>query len=621
MNPESVIEPLLDPANERFTIKPIKFNQIWEMYKKQQSMYWKAEEIDFSKDYDHFIKLDKDEQHFIKMVLAFFASSDGIVNFNLRERFLKEIKITEAQVAYSWQMMMENIHCVSANTKILTDEGYINIGDNENKIVNVWNGEQFSNVIIKYTGDSKLYQIELSNGMTLNCTPEHKWFTEMENKKSITYTKDLKENDIIYHYDLPLINCKDPDNFLNPYLHGFLCGDSINSNSFYLSLYEDKKDLIDLFNTKYSIKKYSVQNDKYTFDITNLINKEKYYVPINYSLETKIRWLEGFADNNTKNIFSNNNLDFVKNIQLMLTTMGIHSHIELHDNNYILCIYDPDRLITLGFSPKKFKTFEYQNIKKPITIKNIKLLSGIHKTYCFNEPLQHAGIFNGILTGQSEVYSNMLENIVKDSIERDKLFNSIKLVPSIEMMANWAFKWIESKDSISYRIIAFAAVEGIFFCGAFAAIFWLKKYRSYGENIMDGLIKSNQLICRDESEHVNFACYLYSIIVNRLDKDTVHNIIGEAVEISKIFNKDAIKCQLIGMNYDLMCQYIEYVGDRLLIMLGYEKKYHTTNPFEFMESIGLLNKTNFFESRPTEYQSAHTTKNIAKNTITILKDF
>lgn len=330
-NHSSLTEPLLDPKNERFTIFPIKFPAVWKMYKTQQELYWKAEEIDFSTDYDDFVKLDSDEQHFIKMILAFFASSDGIVNFNLRERFLKEIKMTEAQVAYAWQMMMENIH--------------------------------------------------------------------------------------------------------------------------------------------------------------------------------------------------------------------------------------------------------------------------------------------------SEVYSQMLDSIIKDSVEKEQLFNSIKLVPSIKLMADWAFKWIESKDSLAYRIIAFAAIECIFFSGAFASIFWLKKYRSHGKNIMNGLIKSNQFISRDEGMHVKFACLLYSMIIYKLDKETAHHIISEAVDISKLFNKDAIKCQLIGMNLDLMYQYIEYVGDTLLVMLGYEKIYNTSNPFIFMESIALIGKTNFFESRPTEYQTAHTTKNIARRTINILEDF
>lgn len=221
----------------------------------------------------------------------------------------------------------------------------------------------------------------------------------------------------------------------------------------------------------------------------------------------------------------------------------------------------------------------------------------------------------------SEVYSLMLENIVRDPVERNNLINAFQTVPSIKLMIDWALKWIDSQDSIAHRIVAFAAVEGIFFSGAFATIFWLKKYRNNGRDIMNGLVKSNQFISRDEGMHCKFACMLYGLIRNRLPKEVVHTIVGEAVEISKLFNTDAIKCQMIGMNVDLMHQYIEYVGDTLLVMLGYDKLYSVTNPFTFMESIGLLNKTNHFESRPTEYQMAHNSKNLAKGTINLLDDF
>ena len=327
----NIIEPLIDPANERLTVFPIKYTKIWDAYKEQLAAFWKAEEIDFSRDLDDFEKLDKDEQHFIKRILSFFASSDGIVNFNLRERILKEIKMTEAQIAYSFQMMMENIH--------------------------------------------------------------------------------------------------------------------------------------------------------------------------------------------------------------------------------------------------------------------------------------------------GEVYSLMLENIIKDPVEKKKLFNSVSNFESIKMMADWALKWTNKETNIIRIIVAYAAVEGIFFSSAFAAIFWLKKYRNKGKNIMNGLIKSNQLIARDEGCHTKFACLLYSTVINRLEQEEVHEIISSAVDVCKVFTKDAIKCDLIGMNLDLMNQYIEYVGDTLIVMLGYEKKYKTKNPFSFMESIGLTNKQNFFEARPTEYQSAYNDKNKSKKTITILENF
>ncbi|ARF09285.1 ribonucleoside diphosphate reductase beta subunit [Catovirus CTV1] len=309
------VEPILNKENRRFTIFPIKYPKIWELYKKQQSLFWKAEEIDFSKDYDDFKKLNEDEQHFIKMVLAFFAASDGIVNFNLRERFLKDVQIMEAQVAYAWQMMMENIH--------------------------------------------------------------------------------------------------------------------------------------------------------------------------------------------------------------------------------------------------------------------------------------------------NESYSQMLENIIKNPVEKERLFNAIQTVPSVKLMADWAFKWIESSKSFAYRLVAFAIIEGVFFSSAFASIFWLKRYRGKGQHFLNGLIKSNEFISRDEAMHYEFACELYKLLENKLPKEEIYNIMDEAVDISKIFTNDAIPCKLIGMNDELMYQYIEYIGDRLLVMMGYPKKYNKDNPFDFMVTIALPRKSNFFEHRPTDYQSAH----------------
>lgn len=327
------VEPLLNDENFRFTIKPItpRYEIFWKLYKKQQECYWTAEDIDFAKDYDDYINLSSDEQHFIKMVLAFFAASDGIVNFNLRERFLCEIKPTEIQVAYGFQLMMENIH--------------------------------------------------------------------------------------------------------------------------------------------------------------------------------------------------------------------------------------------------------------------------------------------------GEVYSDMLNNIVKDPSERDSLFNAINEVESVKKMSDWAIEWVKSKESFGHRVIAFAIVEGVFFSSAFAAIFWLKKQRGQGKLFMEGLIKSNRYIARDEGLHCIFATLLYSHIVNRVPEEDVKKMFIEANEISRMFVEDAIKCQLIGISIDSMMCYVNYVSDRLLVMLNYEKIYNVKNPFEFMETIGLLAKDNFFENRPDSYQKAHNEDNKKKWQFKILEEF
>jgi ribonucleoside-diphosphate reductase subunit M2 len=314
-------EPLLDKLNFRYTLKPIdtKYQILWDMYKKQQESYWTAEEIDFSKDYDDFLKLNDEEQHFIKLVLAFFAASDGIVNFNLRERFLTEIQVTEAQVAYGFQLQMESIH--------------------------------------------------------------------------------------------------------------------------------------------------------------------------------------------------------------------------------------------------------------------------------------------------AEVYSDMLINIVRDVDERNYLFNAITKVESVKNMSEWAIKWIHSDKSFGHRIIAFAIVEGVFFSGAFASIFWLKKQRGSGKLFMEGLIKSNRFISRDEGMHVGFACALYTYVVEKVSKEEVYAMFEEANIISQQFINDAIPLKLLGMSNTSMNQYINYVSDRLLIMLGYDKLYNAFNPFDFMDTISLISKDNFFETRPDSYQKAHNQRN------------
>lgn len=327
-------EPITDPANFRFTIKPInpKYDAIWKLYKKQQEVYWIAEEIKYSNiDAEHFESLKPEEQQFLKMVLAFFASSDGIVNFNLRERFLTEFTPPEVLVTYGYQLMIENVH--------------------------------------------------------------------------------------------------------------------------------------------------------------------------------------------------------------------------------------------------------------------------------------------------SEVYADLILNIIKDSDEQERLLNSIKEIPTIKKISEWAIKWIHSNEPIGLRLIAFAIVEGVFFSGMFASIFWLKKQRASGTLFLEAIVKSNRFIARDEGLHVTFACLLYTHIVNRIPAETVHNMFKEANEISIEFMNDAIKCEMIGMNKELMSQYINYVSDRLLVMLGYDKLYGVSNPFEFMDTISLLSKDNFFENRPDAYQKAHNEQNKNEWNFEIIEDF
>ncbi|SMG50414.1 ribonucleoside-diphosphate reductase beta chain [Marivirga sericea] len=199
----------------------------------------------------------------------------------------------------------------------------------------------------------------------------------------------------------------------------------------------------------------------------------------------------------------------------------------------------------------------------------------------------------------SETYSLLIDTYVKDNKEKSSLFNAIDTMDCVKKKADWALRWID-EGNYAERLIAFAAVEGIFFSGSFCSIFWLKK-----RGLMPGLTFSNELISRDEGLHCDFACLLYNDhLVNKLSKEKVTSIITDAVEIEKEFVTDSLPVKLIGMNADLMCQYIEFVADRLLQELRCDKVYGSSNPFDFMEMISLQGKTNFFEKRVGDYQKA-----------------
>jgi ribonucleotide reductase beta subunit family protein with ferritin-like domain len=200
----------------------------------------------------------------------------------------------------------------------------------------------------------------------------------------------------------------------------------------------------------------------------------------------------------------------------------------------------------------------------------------------------------------SETYSLLIDTYITDPKEKYELLHAIETIPCVKKKADWALTWIDSKEAdFATRLLAFAAVEGIFFSGAFCAIFWLKQ-----RGVRPGLTLSNEFIARDEGLHTDFACALYGKLVNRLTKQKAHKILREAVKIEKQFITKSLPCELIGMNAKLMTQYIEFVADRLSLQLGYPKIYSATNPFDFMESISLENKDNFFEKRVSTYAKA-----------------
>jgi ribonucleotide reductase beta subunit family protein with ferritin-like domain len=538
-------EYLTNPENNRLTTYPIQNHEIWEAYKKQQAAFWTAEEIDFSKDYNDFLKLNKNEQHFIKTILAFFSASDTIVNINIGERFIKDVKIREAIIAYDYQKMMENVHCVSSDTLILLHNGYYTIGSMVNKLVLVWNGVNFSPTTIEKKASSVLYRVELSNGMYLDCTPNHRWFIRKNNLKEIVETVELKIDDEINHYVIPFV-----DSFSNN------ISITLNNKSIYMN------------DTKSSKLQW----------LSDICNESGY-------LNRNIIYF--YVDEKQANL-----------IQLMLQQININCHLnKLKSIVYIDKNDLPKDFMTRGLL--HIKTEDAIILPSKLTITNITLLDGIHETFCFTEKEEHAGVFNGILTGQSETYSLQIDNIIREPNEKNKLLNALEHFPCITKKAEWQLKWIESNELFSYRLIAFAIVEGVFFSGSFCSIFWLKQ-----KNIMPGLCASNELIARDEGMHTNFAILLYSMIKNKIPEDKIHEMFIDAVEIETEFIVSSLPCSLLGINSDSMTVYIKYVADRLVSELGYNKIWNVKNPFDFMEKISMEGKTNFFEARPTQYQKS-----------------
>merc|ERR1712134_231416 len=199
----------------------------------------------------------------------------------------------------------------------------------------------------------------------------------------------------------------------------------------------------------------------------------------------------------------------------------------------------------------------------------------------------------------SETYSLLIKQYIRDPAEKNQIFDAIHTMPAVASKAEWAIQWMQRDNCFAERVVAFAAVEGVLFSGSFCAIYWLKK-----RGLMPGLTFSNELISRDEGLHAEFACLLYGMLQHKLPEDVVHEIIRGAVRVEREFICEALSCDLIGMNNDLMTEYIEFVADRLLVALGHSKIFGTKNPFDWMELISLQGKTNFFEKRVGEYQKA-----------------
>lgn len=624
------LEPILKPNPRRFVLFPIRYDDIWQMYKKAEASFWTAEEVDLSKDKADWEKLTNDERYFIETVLAFFAASDGIVNENLVLRFSKEVQIPEARCVYGFQIAIENIHCVAPETKILTQEyGYCEIVLLCDKSVHVWNGTQWSLVTIRKTGTNQpLITIKTSKGASLTCTREHKFILKNGDR---VLARDLKIGTVLYKPEYPPAY-GGTDSFAYAYTHGFFCGDGTYINGYpAVSLYGAKRDLVKYMSVR---SKGFHQQNKTTYYLPHDI-APKFTVPHNASLPDKLNWLAGYVDadgcikrsrNGSSAIqIASTNHQFLDDVRLLLQTLGVQtcvSQAQLARNAFLpdghggqkeynckptwvlyITTYNVKRLSEIGFQPHRLQitpTIPKHESAEFERITSISDEGRFDDTYCFNEPINHMGMFNGICTGQSEMYSLLLDTYVKNPQRQEFLFNAIENIPAIARKAEWALKWIDDPDApFAVRLVAFAVVEAIFFSGAFAAIYWLKK-----RGLMPGLTFSNELISRDEGLHATFACLLFSYIQNKPDTELLHSIIREAVEIEKDFWQTALPVKLIGMNCESMCNYIEFVADRLLRELKLPELYNKENPFDFMDLISLEGKTNFFEKRVGEYQKS-----------------
>ena len=572
-------EEILTELKNRFVMFPIKYNAIWQMYKKAVSAFWTVEELDLSKDMDDWNKLNENEHHFIKNILAFFAASDGIVNENLASRFINEVKAPEAKAFYGFQIAMENIHCVPYHTEILTDKGYVTIGSYEGKICNIWNGKNFRPVMIMKTDISNLYTIDLDNGMQVKCTPSHEWLVKTAADNVIRIpANELEPGMILDSFEYPQFQLEDEQIFSSPSLHGELAAQPIFKS------YQPMQ-----FNCR-----------------------SQHYVPVNYGNTTKRQWIKGLFKNSIKDENLNkcwlphNDLEFLRQVQLLFTTMNIASSINIDtdtntniDTKHYLCV---SNFVIKAIQDGQDIPYSDMPLVSNLQVVNVTSSNELHQTYCFEEPENHTGFFNGVMTGQSETYSLLIDTYIKNGQEKNFLLNAMDTIPCIKKKAEWTMNWIkDDQDSFAMRLIAFAVVEGIFFSGAFCSIFWLKE-----RSLMPGLCTSNEFISRDESLHTEFAVLLYSMIQNKLPQETIHAIVKEAVTIEEEFINESIPCHLIGMNSELMSQYIRFVADRLVTQLGCDKIYNASNPFAFMERISLSQKTNFFEFQTTsEYSKAN----------------
>ena len=651
-------EPLLKEDPSRFVIFPIKHHDMWDYYKKSVASLWTAEEIDLGSDIKDWNSMNDGERHFISHTLAFFAASDGIVNENLAINFMQEIQSAEARCFYGFQIAMENIHCVAPETMILTDKGHQRIDTLRDQIVNVWNGQQYSLVAVRQTAElDRLYNVKLSNGAQLECSDGHKWVIATHSpggriKTTRVETKDLKPGMKLGKFVAPPV-IDGTQAFPEPYTHGFFCGDGSYNHQWPMAqLYGEKRKLLPYLATS---KVYEQETAMVADNVAQRVQltatlAPKFDVPTASSVATKLAWFAGLLDaDGTVNRANGQcrlqlasvNAGFMEKVRMMLLTLGVNAFVGIGKpegtsllpdgkggvkeyptlETKVLYVnpMDVNNLIGLGLVTRRLEIFTSEvkhQASKFVTVEAVVDNGREDATYCFNEPFNHTGVFNGIMTSQSETYSLLIDTYIKDIKEKDYLLNALETIPAVKKKGEWALKWINSPTFVD-RLIAFAAVEGIFFSSSFASIFYMRK-----RNLLPGLCFANDLISRDEALHCDFACMLFrDHIVNKPSREHVLSILKDAVRIEQEFSSEALSVRLIGMNSDEMKKYIEFVCDTLLVNLGFAKEYHTANPFDFMEMIAVESKANFFENRVAEYSKAGITTGKIESNNLVDEDF
>lgn len=608
-----LLDDIINPTgkdSDRLTLRPIRHQDLWELHKKGEACFWTADELKLARDIsDWEDKLTPQEREYLENILAFFASSDGIVIENLVQRFANEVQFVECKAFYAFQGYIETVHCVSGDTRILTDKGYLEIGGMANKQVNVWNGEEWAPVTVKKTSDkSQLTTVKLSNGMTLRCTQQHKWY--LEGKEEPVYTENLKIGNQLQHWVYsPLPDKEGSKKMDNPYTFGYVFGQRHRlTNKEKSQLVAEKSHLehLDFLSCE------TRQNSKSVY----VRVKPRYYgsddyVPYNFDQASRTMWLKGAwdacgsveqVDSQTRYIFNIKSTSCARNLQLMLTTFGVHS---TNHGRYVSMSKQSANVLFMTTGVKLSIDLGQPDYNDSPNLDAIVTVTGLtadeeEPTYCFTEPKRSRGTFNGILTGQSETYSLFIDTLVKDKARQKFLLEGIENIPAIRKKADWAMKWIASEEAnFGERLFAFACVEGVFFSGSFAAIYWLKS-----RGLMKGLAWANDKIMSDEGLHTEFACKILRdhLVHQRPSEERVHEIMREAVEIECEFQTKSFPCPFPEFNAERMTQYVKHVGDKVLEMAGYKTIYNVTCPLEFMNTISLRTMSNQFERDNPSYR-------------------